>query len=147
MRVQGPNAAAVATTPAKARRSSAAGGFALPAEETTPSTTGPTGLRSVGGIDALIALQSGEEPTGRRRRAVARGRVALDALDELKHGLLAGTLQPAVLQQLKTVATELKGDDSGVPGLDAVLREIELRVEVEIAKLAARPEAPASAGL
>jgi Class II flagellar assembly regulator len=38
---------------------------------------------------------------------------------------------------LKSVATELK-DASGEPCLDAVLAEIDLRVEVEIAKLTPR---------
>ena len=147
MRVQGPNAAAVTSASAKTRRSSAASGFALPSEEAAQSAAAPASLRSIGGIDALIALQSGdEEPGARRRRAVARGRVALDALDELKHGLLAGTLQPTVLERLKSAVTELAGD-SGEPRLNAVLKEIELRVEVEIAKLTVRAEAPVAARL
>ncbi len=102
-----------------------------------PTTTPAAALRTIGGIDALIALQSEDGPAGRRRRAVKRGRIALDALDELKHGLLAGTLGASTLARLKSVATELK-DASGEPGLDAVLAEIELRVEVEIAKLTPR---------
>ncbi len=147
MRVQGPNAAAVATASTKTRRTSTAGGFALSTEEPAQSATGTAGLRTVGGIDALIALQSGDdEPGVRRRRAVARGRVALDALDELKHGMLAGTLQPSILQRLKAAVAELKAD-SGEAGLDAVLKEIELRVEVEIAKLTARTETPAAYGI
>ena len=102
-----------------------------------PTVTSAATLRTIGGIDALIALQSEDDPAGRRRRAVKRGRAALDALDELKHGLLAGTLGPSTLLRLKSVATELKGA-SGESGLDAVLAEIELRVEVEIAKLTPR---------
>jgi hypothetical protein len=106
-------------------------------EAAQQAAAAPAALRTIGGIDALIALQSEDGPTGRRRRAVKRGRVALDALDELKHGLLAGTLGPSTLLRLKSVATELKGG-SGEPGLDTVLAEIELRVEVEIAKLTPR---------
>jgi hypothetical protein len=147
MRVQGPNAAAVTTTATKTRRSAAAGSFALAPEEGAQPATTAASLRTVGGIDALIALQSGsDEPGAKRRRAVARGRVALDALDELKHGMLAGTLQPSILQRLKAAVTELRVD-TGEPGLDAVLREIELRVEVEIAKLTARAEAPVAYGM
>lgn len=140
MRVQGPNASAVATPSSKSRRGPAASGFALASEETAQSTATPAAtLRAVGGIDALIALQGDDEQAGRRRRAVSRGRLALDALDELKHALLAGALEPATLLRLRSVATELKGE-SGEPGLDAVLKEIELRVEVEIAKLTSRQE-------
>ncbi len=90
-------------------------------------------MRTVGGIDALIALQGIEDPVERRRRAVKHGRRALDALDELKLGLLSGTLEPAALLRLKAVATDLK-DGSGDEKLDQVLGEIELRVAVELAK-------------
>ena len=55
-----------------------------------------------------IALQGVEDPTERRRRAVKRGRRALDALDELKLGLLAGTLDQATLLRLKSAAGDLK---------------------------------------
>jgi hypothetical protein len=138
MRIQGSNAPATVTTSSAPRRASSASGFAVATEETTQQSAAPAAtLRTIGGIDALIALQSEDGPTGRRRRAVKRGRVALDALDELKHGLLAGTLGPSTLLRLKSAATELKGG-SGEPGLDTVLAEIELRVEVEIAKLTPR---------
>ena len=84
-----------------------------------------------------VALQGIEDPTERRRHALKRGRHALDALDELKIGLLGGNLSPATLTKLKSAAAFLK-DASGDTGLDTVLGEIELRVEVEIAKLAPR---------
>jgi hypothetical protein len=134
MRIIGPNATAVANSPKAARRAANSTGFSLPAEEQTSSAAvGTPTLRSVGGIDALIALQSDGEIGERRKRAVKRGRIALDALDELKHGLLAGTLSPSTLLRLKSAATELR-DSSGEPALDTVLSEIALRVEVEIAK-------------
>jgi hypothetical protein len=47
----------------------------------------------------------------------------------------AGWRSTATLQKLKAVAAHLK-NGSGDPALDGVLAEIELRVEVEIAKLA-----------
>ena len=85
-------------------------------------------------------MQGLEDPTERRKQAVKRGRIALDALDELKLGLLDGTLSPATLGKLKSVAGALQGgpEGSGDARLDAVLGEIELRVEVEIAKMAGR---------
>jgi len=95
---------------------------------------GSAGVRGVGGIDALIALQGVESAEERRKRAVKRGRTALDALDELKLGLLSGRLDQATLLKLKGAAAGLK-DDSGDPELDRVLAEIELRVEVELAKI------------
>jgi hypothetical protein len=94
-------------------------------------------VRTIGGIDALIALQGVEDPTERRRRAVKHGRRALDALDELKLGLLAGTLDRATMLRLKSVTADLK-DSSGDDKLDGVLAEIDLRVEVELAKAGIR---------
>ena len=93
----------------------------------------PAALRTVGGIDALIALQGIEDPAERRRKAVKRGR-ALDALDELKLGLLAGTLDHRPLAAAQ-VGRGRVSKATGDPRLDTVMAEIDLRVEVELAKI------------
>ena len=136
MRILGSNATARTATSSAPRRAGA-GGFSV-AEEEAPSSAAPAAsLRTIGGIDALIALQGQDDPAERRRRAVKRGRTALDALDELKVEVLAGTLGPSTLMRLKSATADL-GDASGDPRLDALMAEIELRVEVEIAKMASR---------
>jgi hypothetical protein len=132
MRVYGPNGISVATAAPAARRSGG-GGFAVSDSEAPQAQGATVALRTLGGIDALIALQGIEEPAERRRRAVKQGRRALDALDELKIGLLSGGLDQGTLLRLKSVAGDLK-DGSGDEGLDAVLAEIDLRVAVELAK-------------
>jgi hypothetical protein len=136
MRIQGPTGTAAAAT-ASAPRRAGPGGFALNEGEAARSAGPASGLRSVGGIDALIALQGVDDPTERRRRAVKRGGIALDALDELKLGLLGGALSPATLTKLQSVAAYLN-EGTGEAGLDTVLSEIELRVAVEIAKMTPR---------
>jgi hypothetical protein len=88
----------------------------------------------VGGVEALMALQGVEDPAERRRRSVVKGRSALDALEELKLAVLSGTLDSGSLGRLKSAAEGLK-ESSGDQHLDGVLAEIELRVEVELAKL------------
>jgi hypothetical protein len=133
MRITGSTAAARIAT-ASAPRRSAPTGFAIAEEEATRSAAPAGALRTIGGIDALIALQGDDSPTERRRRAVKRGQIALDALDEVKVEVLAGTLGPATLARLRSAAAELR-ETSGDARLDAVLAEIELRVEVEIAKM------------
>jgi hypothetical protein len=135
MRILAPNGTSLAAAPA-ARRATGSG-FAVTEETASRPTAAPGGPRSVGGIDALIALQGVEDPLERRKRAVKRGRVALEALDELKMALLGGALTTATLAKLQSAAAHLKLD-SGDAALDAVLGEIELRVEVEIAKMAPR---------
>ena len=136
MRILAPNGTAITTAKPAARRASGSG-FTVNEETTTRSTGSAGGPRAVGGIDALLALQGIEDPLERRKRAVKRGRVALDALDELKIGLLGGGFSSATLSKLQSSAANLKLG-SGNPDLDAVLGEIELRVEVEIAKMAPR---------
>jgi hypothetical protein len=134
MRIYGPNGTTLGTPASNARRTSSSS-FTLPddaaaAQETRP-TTAP---KAAANIDALLALQGIEEdPAERRKRAVHRGRGALDVLDDLKLGLLSGNLTPATILRLRDAAANLK-NSSGDPGLDAVLSEIELRVEVELAK-------------
>jgi hypothetical protein len=81
----------------------------------------------------LLAMQGIEDPVERRKRSVQRGKGALDVLDDLKIGLLSGNFNVATVSRLRDAAASLKST-SGDPGLDAVLSEIELRVEVELAK-------------
>ena len=98
------------------------------------ATRGAAARRAAANIDGLLALQGIEEdPVERRKRSVARGRTALDVLDDLKMGLLSGNLDASTVMRLRDAAANLKSS-SGDPGLDSVLSEIELRVEVELAK-------------
>jgi len=132
MRITGPSGTAVATAPKPARQASS-GGFVLAEAEAPQPHSAAVALCSLGGIDALIALQGIEDPAERRRRAVKHGRRALDVLDEIKLGLLAGTIDYTMMVRLKSVAADLH-DSSGDDQLDHVLAEIDLRVAVELAK-------------
>lgn len=131
MRIQGPNGTSL-TAPAGGARRTGATGFTLDLGSTT-ETRPAAPPRAAGGIDALLAMQGVEDATERRRRSVARGRNALDVLDDLKIGLLAGSFDASTVARLRSAAADLKST-SGDPGLDQVLSEIELRVEVELAK-------------
>jgi hypothetical protein len=134
MRIYGPNGTTQAT-PANSTRRSSSSGFSLPDDMTSTTETRATvAPKATANIDALLALQGIEEdPAERRRRSVARGKGALDVLDQLKLGLLSGNLDHSMVSRLRDAAANLK-TSSGDPGLDAVLSEIELRVEVELAK-------------
>lgn len=131
MQVYGPQGVRLGAAAPAARRS-VGSGFAL-AEEESPSPAKAGAPRSIGGIDALLALQGVEDAPERRRRAVRKGRQTLDALDEIKLAVLTGKLSPAALTRLRSLAGELRAD-SGDPALDGVLGEIALRAEVELAK-------------
>ena len=132
MRIVGPNGPTSATSSPAARRTGSST-FTLPQEATTAPAAG-SAVRGLAGIDALMALQGIESPEERRRRAISRGRGALDALDALKIALLSGSFDQADVGRLKAAAAGLR-DATGDPRLDGLLAEIELRVEVELAKM------------
>ena len=122
---------------APATRRAGGGSFSLGESASASARAGPGNLRGIGGIDALVALQGLEDPAERRHRSVRNGRRALDALDALKLGLLSGGLDQSALNRLKAMAGDL-ADSTGDQALDGVLAEIDLRVQVEIAKLSRR---------
>jgi hypothetical protein len=131
MRIYGPNGTTLGTPASQARRTSS-GTFVLPDTSSAQETRGAP--KAAANIDGLLALQGIEEdPVERRKRSVARGRTALDVLDDLKMGLLSGNLDASTVMRLRDAAANLKSS-SGDPSLDSLLSEIELRVEVELAK-------------
>ena len=132
MRIYGPNGTTLGSPASNVRRTSSTG-FSLPDAASTPESRSAVAPKAAGNIDALLAMQGVEDPTERRKRSVQRGRGALDVLDDLKLGLLSGNFDPSTVSRLRDAAANLKSS-SGDPGLDAVLSEIELRVEVELAK-------------
>jgi hypothetical protein len=133
MRIYGPNGTTLGTPASTARRTSSSS-FALPDTTATQETRATAAPKPAANIDALLALQGIEEdPAERRKRSVQRGKGALDVLDDLKLGLLSGNFTAATVARLREAAANLKSS-SGDPGLDAVLSEIEVRVEVELAK-------------
>ena len=136
MRIYGPNGTALAATQTTARRP-AGGSFSVSEQDVPRNSTSATSLRAISTVDVLIALQGVEDPTERKKRAVAKGRNALDVLDALKLGLLDGGVDQSTLARLR-VASEGLTEASGDVGLDLVLGEIDLRVAVELAKAGIR---------
>jgi hypothetical protein len=134
MRIYGPNGT-TPCAPASSTKRISSTGFSLPEDlSSATETRAAVAPKATANIDALLALQGIEEdPVERRRRSVQRGKGALDVLDDLKLGLLSGNLDSSTVSRLRDAAANLKSS-SGDPRLDAVLSEIELRVEVELAK-------------
>jgi Class II flagellar assembly regulator len=132
MRIYGPNGTILGSQTGNVRRTSS-GGFALPDATSAPETRATVAPKAAASIDALLAMQGIEDPVERRKRSVQRGKRALDVLDDLKIGLLSGNFGASTVNRLRDAAANLKSS-SGDAGLDSVLSEIELRVEVELAK-------------
>lgn len=118
-----------------ARPGGVRGGFQLLETSDAPASRRATPLRAAPSLDALIALQAvvEETPRERRRRALARGRGMLNALDGMKLALIDGRDDPAALTSLAARIGETRGL-TDEPGLDEALSAIELRAKVELAK-------------
>ena len=115
-------------------------GFADVLDETvgTPGdATVVEGTVSLSGVDAILAAQSVDPDESSRRRLAGRGEDILDRLDEVRLGLLAGAIPKGRLVDLARLVRSRRGEEID-PRLDAILDEIELRAEVEIAKLTRR---------
>jgi class II flagellar assembly regulator FliX len=136
MKVTGPNGVGQAG-PARSARPAAGQGFSLggSAGASAPSQAASAqGMSGVSSVDALIAMQEVDGPLQRRRRAVRRAGRILDVLDEVKLAILDGGVTPAALSNLDAAVKEQQGETDD-PALSRLLREIETRAAVEMAKL------------
>jgi class II flagellar assembly regulator FliX len=111
----------------------AAPGFSPSAADAAPHVAAASGVANVAALDTLLALQAEEPLSQRRARQAKRGRAALDALERLEQGLLSGRAPAALRAELEHLQRGAQA--TGEPGLDGVLREIDTRLAVELAKL------------
>src|SRR5258708_20192662 len=104
MKVEGPNGARPGAT---VRRAGKPGGdsigFAKVLDGETEGSAEAPAIRAVApvsAVDALLAVQEVGEEEARRSRARRRGESLLDELDEVRHGLLLGSLSQHRLEAL-----------------------------------------------
>jgi hypothetical protein len=85
-------------------------------------------------ISPLLGLQEVDDSLNSRKKARERAEDILDRLDELRIGLLLGTFPREKLHELvRIVQSRRTGVDD--PAMQETLDEIELRAQVELAKL------------
>jgi len=82
----------------------------------------------------LLGLQEVSEEEVHRKRAMKRGKTTLDTLEQLRDGILAGSVSTSTIRQLETLVTTERATTTD-PRLIAILDEIEVRAAVELAKL------------
>lgn len=103
----------------------------------------PSGIdapTSLAGLDSLLAAQSVNPDDGgrNRQRLIRHGEDLLDRLEDVRKGLLLGAIPKARLAELARLVRSRR-EAGADPHLAAILDEIELRAEVELAKLMRRP--------
>jgi hypothetical protein len=89
---------------------------------------------AVAGVGALLALQEVPDAAEQRREAVHRSNDILDELEQLRLGLLTGSVPRPRLQRLMRLLRDRPGEYAD-PRLDSIIADIELRAAVELAKL------------
>lgn len=130
-RIRTPAARKAGSKGAAAQAFSVPGGSAAPSTEaSTPVTT----TSPVTSVDALLAIQEVPNEREGQKRAIKRGKDMLDILDDIRMGILTGSVPRARLQQLVSMVGSRR-DNFTEPALAQVLDEIELRARVELAKL------------
>ncbi|EWY37181.1 hypothetical protein N825_21580 [Skermanella stibiiresistens SB22] len=101
------------------------------------ATAGVNGAQATGAVTPLLNLQEVEDSTSGPSKAKARAEELLDRLDEIRHALLSGGLPESKLNALQQVAQSHRAEVED-PRLVEILDEIDLRAQVELAKLAPR---------
>ncbi len=124
------------TKPSRSGRGGASRGgeFQLPNLQKSKQRREIAGPAQISSIDTIVALQAVDDATDRRRQAVETGDQILELLDQLKIGVLSGRVKVSDLNLLKKTIEKQQTVD-GDPGLNDVLKQIDLRARVELAKL------------
>jgi Class II flagellar assembly regulator len=135
MKVQGPSSTQAAVNAGRTR-GAAAPGFVLPSDGMGATNSAsrmapPSNLTNIG---ALLALQTEDDVTERRRRATKRSNTLLDQLDAIRISILGNGVSREQVAALADTLREYR-DQVDDPGLNSILDDVELRAEVELAKL------------
>ncbi len=140
MKIEGPKKSSPSTGPSKAGGAKPSGDstFSGMIDDTEEASghKAVSGVMQIGQLDALLSIQeaadSGSEEAAKKGRR--RAAQLLDQLDQVRLGLLSGGIPVATLNQLaRTIASHR--DNVLDPQLQSLLDDIDLRVQVELAKL------------
>ncbi|MFD1627512.1 flagellar assembly protein FliX [Azospirillum griseum] len=140
MKVEGPGKTRASGTVRRTGKADSTAGAAFSKQlvgETGAAAHGVTATASMSGVSGVLALQevdATDDATARASRGKMRAEEMLDKLEEIQHGLLSGTLSSQKLVELAKVVQSRRAqvDD---PDLAEILDEIDLRAQVELAKL------------
>jgi len=137
MKIKGPGQIQSKTVK-KAASGRGAGGTAfrkqVSDDPTVSASVGVSGSAPINPVDAVWALQEVPDSTDGRSKGLMRAEEMLDALEDVRKGLLLGAISVPNLRTLADMARNQKAKTEDQK-LNSILEEIELRAEVELAKL------------
>lgn len=83
---------------------------------------------------SLLAMQEVPEEEQKRRKLLKRGALTLDGLENIRQGLLTGSISQHNMREMEYLVKEAR-EENPDPVLNELLDDIELRAAVELAKL------------
>lgn len=139
MKIEGPGKTTDKTV-SRTKKKSGAGGVdfdsLLSGAAENAQTSAAAEVSSVSRLDALLGLQEGDDFTDSKNaneQAQLRAEILLDQLDRMRVGMLNGAVSRSNLQALGRMIASHRSRISD-PQLAAILDEIDLRAQVELAK-------------
>lgn len=136
MKIEGPDRSRKISDTKKSDKASAADGdFSAFMAAGTKKPQAGGAAHSIARVDALLAVQAVESPTERaaRKRMRERGEGILKELDKLRHSLLTNSLTLGDVINVADVVASHR-EKLADPTLIAILDEIDLRAQIELAK-------------
>lgn len=103
-----------------------------PAGEPARHVAAGSAVHPATSVEMLVALAAVDDAAERRRKLAAQAERGLEGLEALHRDLLAGNPTAERLEEIATWARDLGVPDD--PEVAAILKEIELRALVELAK-------------
>lgn len=136
MKIEGPDRSRKISDAKKSDKAAAADGdFSAYLSAGVKTPQGGGAMQSIARVDALLSVQAAESPTERaaRKRMHERGEGILKELDRLRHGLLTNSLTLGDIINVADVVASHR-EKLNDPKLVAILDEIDLRAQIELAK-------------
>ncbi len=132
---KGPNSAS-GTKKGAAQKGSSDVDFSQYVKSGNSSAAGVSATQNIAQLDALLAAQEVEDPTQReaKKQAKMRAGAILEKLDQIRLRMLSDDLTVGHMVDVADVVASHR-DKIDDPRLSAIMDEIDLRAQVEIAKM------------
>ncbi len=134
-KIEGPGSIRAAQPVKRTGKTGAAGGVGF-SKHLDDSGEGATtqALSGTNPISGILGIQEVDDALAHASRGKMRAEEILDRLENLRLEILTGQISREKLQQLATVVSTRRGEIND-PRLIQILDEIDLRAQVELAKL------------
>jgi hypothetical protein len=111
----------------------ATGRFEIGAVGSGQGAAPATGVSGPAAVGALLSVQEASDQADERARGLAHGGDLLRELEQIRMGLLLGTIPKSQLERLTRLLRERRGAYAD-PRLNEIVAQIEVRAAVELAK-------------